>query len=162
MTTFVKRPPWRLWCELVVREVKGEASIEDAHLLRERDSLIAWVRALNQVKLDAQTHDADARLRLRTLCPVPGAPASAAYLDAKREFEWRHAARVRFLRGVEARLEECKHLLDVAGLDWHQTVGNLLATLVKAEELLLRDDLDAALGLVRSVLARARRDEEAS
>lgn len=153
---FIRRPPWRLWCDLVANEVRGTASIEDARDLRDRDNLIAWMRALNQIRSDAQAHDADSRARLRAISPMPGTTASAHYLEQKREFDRRHAGRLKFIRGVEARIEECRHLLHVAGLDWRLTVGDLLGTLARIEELLMRDDIDAALGVARTHLDRVR------
>jgi hypothetical protein len=155
---FVRRPPWRLWCELVAREVRGDASPEDAAEVRRQDNLIAWMRALNQLKCDTEAHDGDARLRLKSLAPTkPGEPPSEHYLGQKREFEWRHAGRVKFMRGVAARIEECRHLLHAAGIDWRLTVGDLLGSLLRIEELLMRDDIDGALGVARTSLDRGYR-----
>lgn len=158
--TFTKRPPWLLWCELVAREVRGQARIEDAHMLREPDNLVAWARALNQIRNDVDAHMGDARLRLQALKPLPGEYPSEEYLVAKREYERRHAGRVRFKRGVEARLEEVKHLLESAGIDVRLSVGDLLSALLRIEELLTRDDIDGALGCARMYLKRVTNWDE--
>lgn len=157
---FLRKPQWVLWCEQVSRDVKSQATPFEARQLREPGNLIAWLRALNQIRADVQAQDADARLRLRPHAPMPGEQPLAHYLELKREYDNRHAGRIRVLRGCEARIGECEYLIERHGLARSTTVAGLFNVLAKVEELLHRDDIDGALGVARSALDRVEREED--
>lgn len=152
---FVKRPPWRTWCDLVAQEAKGQGTARDVQLVRQPENLIGWIRALNQISLDVDAQISDSRLRLKAIAPLPGHGPTEEYLLAKADHDRRHAGRVRFRRSIEARLDEARHLTETAGVNPHRTVGFLLTSIARAEELLARDDVESALSLLRTALDKA-------
>ncbi|MCU1592435.1 MAG: hypothetical protein JWP11_3691 [Frankiales bacterium] len=144
--------PWPLWCQLVAVEAKGRADEADAALLRRPELRLRWMRGLTQLALDVDGQIHDSRLRLEALTERgPGAAVAAA----RAETVVRQAGRARFKRSLLVRMTECKQLLDEGGVHPHVTVGGLLMTLGRLEELLAVDDADAALRVTRAALRTA-------
>ena len=150
--TFVRRPLWQLWCEQVIRDIRGEATPSEAAELREPENLVSWMQALHYAAADIDARIGDAKLRLRTLAPAPGTQPSPAYLDAKREYDARHARRIRFRAGIEARVDECRFLLNKHLVKPEETAGYLITVLSKVEDLLDRDEVEGALRLAKNTL----------
>lgn len=143
--------PWPVWCQLVAEEAKGRADERDAALLRRPELRLRWMRGLTQLALDVDGQIHDSRLRLEALTERGGAALAAA----RAETAIRQAGRARFKRSLLIRMTECKQLLDEAGVHPHVTVGGLLMTLGRLEELLAVDDADAALRVTRAALRTA-------
>lgn len=146
---------WREWCELTAADVRGLATPVDAAALRRPENLIAWLRALNYVKADVDAHIGDSQLRLRGHAPAVGERPSRSYLTLKREHDNRHARRIRFKRSVEARIEECRFLIDRHAINPRGTFGGLVNNMARIADLLERDDLENALRLARQALVWA-------
>lgn len=146
---------WKAWCEQVTSDVRGLATPVEAAELREPGNLIAWLRALNYAKADVDAHIGDSRLRLQSMSPPSGTAPSPEYILAKREHDERHARRVKFKRGVEQRLEECRYLLDVHAINPRGTYGGMVSNLARIVDLLERDDLESALALAKQTVSCA-------
>lgn len=149
---------WQEWRELVVRDVRGDTTGVEEARLRQTGNLVMWLRALNYVKADVDCHIGDSRLRLQALAPAAGVQPSPEYIAAKRETDGRHAGRVKFKRAVEARLEECRFLLDLHAINPKATYGGLICNVARIADLLERDDLEAALRLARLTLDSVQPD----
>lgn len=141
---------WEDWMEAVIDDVKGGR--QHAVWLREPRNLLQWLRGLVVLESDVSARIAEARLRVDALKPLPGEHPTRAYLEALREHDERHGPRVRFRQSVTARLVECRFLLAEQGLAERQTPEHLLATIVRAAEMLETDDVDAALALLNTVV----------
>lgn len=150
--TFVRRPLWTLWCEQVIRDIRGIASPSESAELRQPDNLISWLQALQYAAADIDARIGDSRLRLKSIAPLSGERPSQTYLAAKREHDGRHARRVKFRRGVEARIDECRFLLDKHLVRPQDTAGYLVIVMSKVQDLLDRDDVEGALYLAKSTL----------
>lgn len=155
---FVRRSQWRLWLDLVDKDVKGRATPAEAARLRLPEHLIDWNRALVALLHDVEgaITDSAARMRAHPGRTDAAGDVRAAYLVEKAEHDRRFASRARFLRGVKARQEEARFLLRQAHVDTHLTVGGLLGEFARIEEYLSRNDVEQALRIARGCLARAR------
>lgn len=154
-----RRSPWAAFLTQVERDIKGLATAAESARLREPENLVSWAQALVAVQKDVEGVIAEQKARFRMnpgRLAHPRSPEHRAYLVEKRTHDERLARRIRFLRSVEQCRDEARALLDRAGLDGHVTAGELLETLLRVEELLSRDDIEAALRLTRSTVDYAR------
>lgn len=150
--TFVRRPLWQLWCEQVIRDVRGDASPAESAELRDPENLVSWLQALQYGIADIDVRIGDSKLRLKAMSPAPGVNADAQYLAAKREYDLRHARRIKFRASLEARVDECRFLLNKHLVRPQDTAGYLITVLSKVEDLLDRDEVEGALRLAKSTL----------
>lgn len=163
MTTALPSLPdhaWQEWLDVAADDAKGEAGEHDQDRLRHPANLVRWLRALSALDSDVNARIADGRIRLKAAKPLPnpgpdGDPAMKAWHDLRREEEDRHASRVRFRQAINDRLIECRQALADAGIAERLTQESLLQHIARAAALLDDDDVDAAEGLLRSVLAQA-------
>jgi hypothetical protein len=146
---FIRKPPWVLWRETVERDVKGKGTREEYDRLRHPRNLVPWLRALTAMRCDVEEHIALSTRRLALLKPLPGEQPTEEYLLAKAEHDTVQARRLWFLSNVKQRQEECKWHLDAEGIHHLDSIGDLMRQVVQAAELLERDDVEGALGLLK-------------
>lgn len=151
---------WQWWLDAATRDVRHEADDETYWRLRQPENLVRWQRALAVLEGDVNARMGDARLRLESQRPEPGHPDRKAWHDLKREHNDRHAGRVRFRNAVVERMKECRFRLAENGIDERLSPEAMLEIVQRAHEMLDRDDLDAASGLLASLIRDAQKAVE--
>lgn len=147
---------WADLLDVTRRDVTGHATAHERMTLRRPTNLVPWFRALSVVRADVEARQGDAKSRLSALAKddaVGSGRPSPEYLTEKAEFERRNAGRLRFRQSVIARLEECRFLLREYGLTTLDGTANL-DVIVRALDMLDKDDVESARGLLVAYVAR--------
>lgn len=183
-TTEAERDPFE---QMIQADTRGEATPEEAALLRHPDNLEAWRSGLVEMirAIDAQLSHRKAEIQeFQNECHAGGRRMKQTFFDAKGQYmRWRAGA-VRAKTSAHTRLREANTLLKAARVEAHQrrhesdegrqgkravVYGRLLENL--RDDLLWRDELFrpeaeahrlAAINRIDAAFAEASRDRNGS
>lgn len=139
---FIAASPLRDARRCAAAELHGNATPSDVASLYAQPLL--WLRALQRIRRDVETHIGKDRSSIAHLAPGQGENASSAYLEALNEVRARSAKRLHFKQIVETRIEEVKALLGPESAVGFMTVGDLIEIMSDISMLADEGDLAAA------------------
>lgn len=145
---FARRTDEDIAADYAAREVRRQASPGQVQWLDEHR--VAWLEALTALMKDAEGRIGQSRAHLRSLAPLPGVQPTAEYMALKREEDAREVRRTTFLRHVKARRDAVAALVGRVA----PSPKVLVDAIVRAVDLLDRDDVDGAYDLLVSILDR--------
>lgn len=139
--------------QIVIREMRGQASLKEVALLHQDDMLVYWLQTLVALEHQSQAHTAADKQRLAARKRDGTAQPTRAYVEAKARFREREARRSGFRGIVQKKRDEVGRLIARRGMT-PRTLGTCIDLLVQVEALLADGQVDGAHQLVQIVITR--------
>lgn len=139
-TAFQEASPYKMARRYVDAELADRATAQQIAWLYEHPML--WLRALQAVVREVESHLAKSRASLARIKPPPGTAENAEYMAAKNEVDTRSVSRIHVLNLAKGRVEEVKALLgpESAAMG-HLSMGDLIAIMTDIAGLADEGDL---------------------